>query len=242
MAPKNVRVGELADLLSSLEQALSAIVGVPPEELILGLVDVRDQSAGYAVSLPSDAAADAVRAWGNAIRQADFTGIPRTALEPTRKILSFVRRHNCIGTVVEARKRTPLAQMTPDTVITAHAEDWLTGKTTLYGYALRVGGANPRVFLRMDGAANVTVDLASETLAREIGERLYSWVGLSGTARWHPHSRALMSFMAEELLPYDPDPARSLIETLGDLSTVIGDDLADLDEDDLIAIRNFGSE
>lgn len=235
MSPKSIRLGELADLLTSVEQAVSGVMGVPSDEVVLSLIDVKDTSAAYAIASPSNKAMTAVRTWGGAITKSDFSEIPARAVEPSRRILSFVRRHNCIAELTEARRRKPLAEMTPDTIIEAGPAEPLIGRTVLYGYALRVGGTTPRLLLRV-GDETIAVDVASEDLARSIGQRLYTWVGLDGTAKWDSTTRALLAFKVEELLPY---AAGRLTDAVGDLSALIGDDLADVTERDLDRIRSM---
>jgi len=73
-------------------------------------------------------------------------------------------------------------------------------------------------------------------LARSIGNRLYTFVGLGGTAKWDATTRAMLEFKADELLPYE---AGRLTDAVGDLSALIGDDLADVTEHDLDRIRNM---
>lgn len=225
MSPDNIRLGELADVLASVEQVLAGIIGLPPEEVVLGLTKVKDASAGYAIESHSKQVSAALRVWGDAIERSDFSAVPPSAYEPAKKILSFVRRHNCVSRLTEARKRKPLAEMTPDTAIRPTMLQPLVGQTTLYGYALRVGGASPRLMLRISDSETITLDVAGQELAREIGHRLYTRVGLGGTAEWHPQTRAMLSFRVDELLPYEE---RGAAEAIGDLSALIGEDLADI--------------
>jgi hypothetical protein len=115
-------LGDLAEVLRSIEDALAAIMGLPPEEVVLGLVGVREASAGYACALPSREAERALDAWSGAIQNSDFSSLPAAAIEPSRKILAFVRRKNCKAEFRKGTSRTPLAQMTPDTVIAVSKE------------------------------------------------------------------------------------------------------------------------
>ena len=92
MSPESIRLGALADLLAWIEQAISGVMGVSTEEAGLSLIDVKRSSAGYGFASPSKKATAAVRTWGDAIDRSDFSDIPAKAVEPSRKMLSFVRR------------------------------------------------------------------------------------------------------------------------------------------------------
>jgi len=76
MSPRSVRLGELAEVLRSVEEALAAIMRLPPEEVVLGLIGVQGRSAGYACALPFPEAAQALKAWTSAIESQDFSALP----------------------------------------------------------------------------------------------------------------------------------------------------------------------
>jgi len=226
MSPGNIRLGELADVLSSIEQIVAGMVGRPVEEVVLGLTKVTSKSAGYSFGSKASDAAAALETWSDAVKSEDISSLPAHVREPSKKVLSFTRKHNCTTRVSRAGKRRPLVEITPDSVIEPAAPAPLVGHTTLYGYAMRIGGVSPRLMIRVMGAEEpITVDVATKHLAREIGNRLYTSVGLSGRAEWHSLTSAMLSFRAEELLPYED---RDLSESLGDLSALIGEDLDDI--------------
>jgi hypothetical protein len=237
MTPARVRLGELSDLLSSLEAAIAALSGAAPEQVGFSLVDVQSRSASYALASSGNEATIAMRLWSAAIKGSDLSTLPAPAQEASRKILAFVKRHNCTGELTESGKRAVLAKVTPQTVLEDPNAAAIEGATTIYGVALRIGGTTPRLSLRISDGRPVTVDLASRSLAREIAKRLYTFVGVAGVARWDLTTNAMVAFTAQELLPYEGAP----IEALDDAARLVGADLSKLVdvEDELDRVRSM---
>lgn len=236
MSPKTVRLGELAEVLRSIEDALAAIMGLPPEEVVLGLVGVKAASAGYACALPSREAERALDAWSGAIQSSDFSTLPEAAIEPSRKILAFVRRKNCRAEFRKGNSRTPLAQMTPDTVIDLFKCEPLIGHTTIYGYCQRVGGTEPKLWMRLADRSAVTLDVPSEELARELGQQLYRWIGVTGRAKWHAETRKLIELQVDDLIHYD-GPG-NVLNGLMEVGELCGPAIVALTGADVAALRD----
>jgi hypothetical protein len=235
LSPKSVRLGELAEVLRSVEEALAAIMGLPPEEVVVGLIGVKNASAGYLCSLPSLEASRAFDTWSQAIDTEDFSAVPEATIEPSKKILSFVRRKNCIAELRRANATRPVAEMTPDTIIVPSKLKPLVGQTTLYGYCQRVGGVAPRLWMRLADGTAFSADVVSEPLARTIGRHLYEWIGVSGRAKWHVATKRMLEFKVDDLLPYvGPDGAK---KGMMDLAKLIGPHIMNLTGDDVAALR-----
>jgi hypothetical protein len=239
MTPRNVRLGELGDLLASLESAVAAINGTAAEEVRMGLVQVRSQSAAYALESSSVDASTAMKLWWTAVREKETTGLPPAAQEASKKILAFVKRHDCVGEMRESGVRKVLAKITPLTTFATTLPDGIRSHTVLYGEVVRVGGVERKLMLRVhpDKPA-VTVSIKTKELARELGARLYETVGVAGSALWHPVTDALLGFDAEELLPYDG----SALDAIANVSALVGSELDAVDMEEFVATIRGNSD
>jgi hypothetical protein len=124
-----------------------------------------------------------------------------------------------LGKVLELRlptdRRRPLAEMTPAIDLFAYTASLLEGETELFGKVERVGGATPRVALRVAEKLAVYCDVSME-IAKELGHHLYSWVGVAGKARWNPFDGSIETFRVERLLPYEEVPITQAVVRLAE--------------------------
>jgi hypothetical protein len=65
----------------------------------------------------------------------------------------------------------------------------------------------------------VYCDMESENLARELGERLYTWVSLKGKAKWDTQSLQLEDFKIAEVAEYG---RISITRAFSELSSIAG--------------------
>jgi hypothetical protein len=239
IAPQTVSAGELAQVISSLENSIAEVMGLDPRErLVLSLVQITHQSDGLVFACPTKKAADAFYRIAKATKKGDISTLPVAAREAPRQVLQFIRRRNCAAEW-RGRGRHPIAVMTPKTQLNEVPDTVLRGETTLYGYVVRVGGEDPVVRLRYSDREPAISCTVTETLARDVAKKLYSWVGLSGTAEWNRRDNSLVEFHATGLLPFDGSPAATALAELGDL---IGEYWQDADPDAVSRIRGLADQ
>src|SRR5262245_5066996 len=99
----------------------------------------------------------------------------------------------------------------------------IEGHTTLYGTLIAIGGINPpsaRLVLLNGARLNCNVTERDNLIvARQLGKRLYSEVGVKGEARWDLQDMSISFFRIDEVLEYDSVP---LTEALNNLYDVAG--------------------
>jgi len=235
--PDTVPAHELAELLIATEQALTSVVAqenpdVDTSELIVGLVNVKDESLGleFATSRPAlfERAFDRVTV---AVSSRRFDELPSRAIVGIQTIASFNHRRRCQAQIWDARRQStaPVAVMDEDFASSIPERPKLRGETVLFGLVERVGGVEPKVRLRISDKESISCHI-SEELAKRVGNRLYDEVGLRGQATWDGADFELLYFHAEELLSYR---AGSLTQAFRALTEAVGgayDSIGDVDE------------
>lgn len=243
LKPEYVSARELGNLIASVEDMVASIVLHDTEkeqkriDVVVGLKALISESIGlqYTISDDKPQYQQAVIAVVHAFREEDFRRIPRTGLEPARRIVRFLKKHRCKAEV-KANNGRPLAEftITERTKITKPVD--VTGKTTLYGVVDRVGGKETRACFETVQGQRLNCKVASRDLARQLGKCLYTEVGLQGTAKWFGDTMELHDFIIEALLDYEPTP---LPTAFSELSEVIGDNIRHLHHTE---IDNFATE
>ena len=225
ISPENMKVKELIEIAGSMEESILPIIkrdnpNVSMDDIIISLVNIGDGCVKYRFkSSFSKVALSAFIALSYSIANNAYQNLPAASIEPIKKISNFAKKRNC---EVEFRapvdSEHPIAKITPSTEIVVPELYYLRGETVIYGKVERVGGATPKVVIRISDKETISCD-ATEELAKKLGYRLYSWVGLSGTAKWNTEDYSIVEFQTEKITEYQET---SLSSAMTELSSLIG--------------------
>ncbi len=117
------------------------------------------------------------------------------------------------------------------TLIKCKGKDfYLKTFTNLYGTIERVGGKEPKVRLKIDDNKTITCN-ASIDITKELGKKLYSYVGISGIAKYHPVDLEIIEFKIEEVLPFEDN---RIAKGFKDLSEKFGCYFKDVDPEKFV--------
>lgn len=235
MRPHLIPASDLAQLLIAAEQAVLAIASrahpEDPEELVLGLSQVHDESRGFAFAFASNQPKIALSAYRELISATSkrlFLSLPARTLEGLRTLSNFARQHGGHTQFWSSQSEHPLLDLPPDFVIDLPAPEYQRGETTLYGKIERVGGIRPRVRLRISEREVVYGDVTEEQ-SRELGSLLYSEAALRGQATWDAKDGTVVYFRVEEILRYQRDNATTAFEELQKAADGVFDGVKDVD-------------
>jgi hypothetical protein len=154
----------------------------------------------------------------------DFSKLPIASIKSIKSISEFTQKRKCIAEFrVRADSANPSATITPESQIKIPESYYLEGETILYGRIIRVGGVTPKVVLKITDKEAIHCDV-TELLAKELGHRLYSWVGLKGKAVWNIEDYSMDSFKVDKVTEYQET---SLSKGIAELSSLIGKYLKD---------------
>jgi hypothetical protein len=216
--PETVKAGDIADILTAVEEMIEACVirdfpQVSKERVIVGLVDIKGSSVDLKFSSQIGLLAiPAFEEIGEAVTTNEFSKLPIKTLEGLDMIAAFTRRHRCeAGLVLNNGKPKLLGTITPETKITRFP--LLTGETTIYGQVVRVGGREPKVMVEMVNGRVIYCDAPIE-MARQLGGKLYNIVGLWGLAQWNAKSFDVEKFTIRGVTLYEETPIEEAMKQL----------------------------
>ena len=222
--PENLKIGELAELLESIEESIKPLIfkenpELSDEQVVIGLTDIQTGSVRYKFkgNLPA-----IMLSWTiltSAIAEGNFSKLPLKSIKSLKKIATFSKKNKCSIEFYTENKPTSPAIIHPDTTIEIPAGRYLEGTTTIYGRVESVGGRQkPRVFLSLPKPPSLHCDV-SEEMAIKLAPRLYTWVGVVGRATWNTDDHSIEAFEIEALTPFEDTP---LSEAVKELSKVTG--------------------
>ncbi len=172
------------------------------DDLIVGFQGLLD--GGRRIQFTCDPADLLLRAYmrvARAVTVGAYGDVPVNTLRSLRGLVAFARQHEC---EIELGRRQGhqvgvFAVLRPDTHVPNVPR--VRGVTTLYGQVVRVGGRRPRVMVETVDGQTVYCDVAPE-VARELGRRLYTQVGVYGEIRWDGRDMSMRNGHVERLTDY----------------------------------------
>jgi hypothetical protein len=220
IAPGTVRSRDLAEIIISAEDAIASLVvrdnpHLKKDEIVVGLVSIGEGSVSlqFATTLPQ-LVLPAYWEITESIEKDDYENLPPDSIDSLQNITAFTRRRNCqLEFYARDGDREALAVITPQTLITPIP--LMTGSTTIHGMVVRVGGRKPKVMIELPDGQSVFCDIEYE-LARQLGQRLYTWVGLRGEAKWRSNDLSLQQFRVDEVTQYQDTRLTEAMATLSE--------------------------
>lgn len=233
VTPGNVRSRDIAELIASVEQMIASVVvrnnpqlGFQEDEIIIGLVAVHEGSLRLQFRVPEVYAPAAIPAYNlvsSDVQRRDFSSLPLKTVESLRSIRSITVKYSATTEFGYNNGHfAPLASITRDVPIEVQ-ESRVSGTTTLYGVVVRIGGEKTTtVQMRLLNGDLLSCEIKGNqrrSIARQLAQRLYTEVGITGTAIWDTREWILEDFVIERITEYSPKGVaaalQSLYETMG---------------------------
>lgn len=233
LKPEDLRAGELAKVISQFEDMIAAMVKrdrplISKDELVVGLVHIENKSVGleFSTKLP-ELALPAYFGITDAVATERYLDLPGETLRHLRDFHSFIKSKNCECEMFSRNGKINLkAVLLPKTIIPEHPK--ITGQILVFGRIIRVGGEEPRVMFDVPNGKTLFCKVKNEDLARQLGQRLYTWVGLQGTAVLNSDTLDITEFRVEEITEYEGK--KSIKEVMLDLSALANEYYSDIDD------------
>lgn len=231
--PEDIRAGELANILKSFEDLIASDIKrhkpqIAKEQLGIGLVKLFDQSIGleFSTKLP-ELTIPSFESIARIIEKETYLDLSTETLKHLKEIISFLKLKNCEGEMFIQNGKTDLkAILLPSMVVPEHPI--LLAKTIVFGRVVRVGGAEPRVMFESSPGKTLYCRVSDEELARKLGERLYTWVGLKGLASLDSDSLEIIEFKVDGMTNFED--SLSITESFRELGKIAGKYYADIQD------------
>ncbi len=185
------------------------------------LVSLEDQSLG--LKYQSIRMSAALLAWGTlgtVVNTGKFDLMSAKARMSLSCIANFVKKKDCVAEIQNSHHGV-IAKF--DSSLSIPSQKKIKGKTTVIGEVVRVGGSLPKVRLRLASGKELSCD-TSESVARELGHRLYDTITCRGSAVWDYTSNEILSFKIETVGAFRKGKAS---EAFAALSEAIPETLSD---------------
>ncbi len=252
LSPEKVSSRDVAELIASVEQMIAAIVardnpslGIDESEVVVGLASVRQGSYVLQFETVYETQSQAaLAATAQAVSSGQYDTLPYKSVEALRTVRKITRKYKTDTQLWENNgHHRQLAIVSPTTEIEVESK-LVEGKTTLYGYVSGIMGDDPpRVRMRLLDGTMFTCNVTRANnlhVAKQIGQRLYTVVGIRGVAKWDASDMSLQYFLVEELTTYRKKPVDVALDAL---HKITAQDYADVDIDSLVAdLRGYETE
>jgi hypothetical protein len=124
------------------------------------------------------------------------------------------------GWILEIRESQALqirgSVVSSDRLIPKPNRKIVAGTTAIIGRCVRVGGAtSPKATINLDAGGTLYIDV-SESIAKQLGTRLYETVSIEGHAKWDSESMDIAEFCADQVTPYHRTPLLAGLQALAD--------------------------
>lgn len=232
LRPEGILARDLVDMLCQVEKAISAIAqydktSILENDTAFALVSIHRGSAAYRLKPCSPSiSVPAFETFAQTINTPHE--LPKNARPSAETITTFSARYN---TVIEFRSKAnskrPIAIVRPKAIIPTRSSPEITGDTTLYGQVESAGGADPKIWMRLDSGQRIGFEV-NKTQAKELGGRLYDDVGVRGTAVWDSVSKQIISFSLAEIVSFKTTSTVEAFNKLRDEFGSFFDELPDV--------------
>jgi hypothetical protein len=237
--PEQLSSRDIGQLIASVEEMIAPLVardnpalGIDESEVTVGLSSV--QQGSYILrfeTLYESASQVAYNKVTNAIDTGKYDTLPHRSIEAIKTVRKISRKYQTDTQFWEKNGTyKQLATVSAATEIDVEV-NYVSGKTTIYGSVIGIIGYNPpRVTLRLLDGSIIRCNVTTQNnliVAKQLGQHLYSDVGVRGTARWNVRDMSIQYFHVEELTAYRKVP---LIQALDALNDIAGADYQSIED------------
>lgn len=221
ISPDKVKPSEISELINEFQNVLLSTIKQEHREiditsLLFSLDSIRKESLGINFKalqetiLPDirQAVVGAYLLITTSINTKDFSNLNSNSISSLKKIAAFSKKYSCNGHF--NRNGETLSTITPTTEIRESQIPLLKGTTTIYGEVIDVGA---NIHLKLNDGSKLYIDV-DKKVSKQLGTRLWDYVGLRGIAKWDPVTFKIIEFKYTEILEFSPG---SVSQTFSDL-------------------------
>lgn len=253
LTPEKISSRDIASLIAAFEQMIASVVArdnpalaIDESDVVVGLASIRQGSYILEFATPyKPEVQSAYSIISDSIMNSDYVYLPSKSVEAIKSIRKITQKYKTDIQFWQKRDSlTPIATISGNTRIDVETPV-ISGKTTLYGIVIGVYGEDPpRARLRLTNGNVLSFRITRRNaleVARQLGQRLYTRVGVKGVADWDARDMSLLDFRIDEVTNYVPRP---ILESVADLRAIVGHYYGGVDDiDSLVAeLRGDGED
>lgn len=234
---ESISSNDLGEMIGEVETAVALVAAkmhpeIDAEKVRVGLIGVKPKAVEYTFASTTPDVIGAIDQIIASLDARSYQSVPARALRSLKGIDAF-RRELGAGIQWSRDGSTRMARINQTDDLELPELEILSGETVIYGQLTRAGGTPPKLRLRLQDGTPLSV-ITTEALARSAGGLLYEPIGLRGRAEWDVNSATVISFRADELLPYRQKSAVETVKRLREATAAIQSDWDTLEGGDAL--------
>lgn len=227
--PDRIRMRDLAQVLRHLDESITAVARASNPEitenvLVLSLVGIAPGTISLAISSPvPQVVTDAAETIEKALVRKAAHDLPSESIAPLRLLRSICDHRKWSMDFRSDGNR--ILTISPSIDLESSIPSPIVGETVIYGKLVSIGGATRTTAHIIVSDGHTVICHLSQDLARQLGSRLYTEVGVEGKATWEPGYR-IVDFEIVRVLDY---AQTSIIDSFAFLRDRLSDSFDDVD-------------
>lgn len=218
--PRTTPLKELIDFLTNLEVTLletAKAQDVDIQEGVVSLVEIQEGSnrLGLAVSplfLP------VIAQITRTVATQEFSNIPERAHRSLYGIYEQAQKKNWeIHFVADKARDIEVATISNEQPIPNPVSPYVKGTSTIFGRCIRVGGAEPKVDVRLPNRSRLLHVEVTEEMARRLARNLYDNIAMTGEATWERDTWFIVNFRATSVVNIQSGTPLQAFKELGEV-------------------------
>ena len=230
VCPQTTPLKALISFLTNLEATILEMAKVQNieknEEVPLSLVEIATGSNRLGLAV-SPLFVPVIAQITHAITRQNFSTIPAKAHRSLYEIYEQAKSESWEVHFVENKSRAiEMATISDERPIPNPASPHVKGTSTIFGKCIRVGGAEPKVDIRLPNRSRLLHVEVTEEMARRLARNLYGTIAMTGEATWEKETWFIVNFKATSVVNIQ---SGSLLQAFEQLSEVVGEKWSGID-------------
>ena len=147
----------------------------------------------------------------------DYSVLPPAALENLQTLSAGLKKHSLVMEFF-SKTGTTISLFPENVPVSLGTFEELT---TIYGELIAVGGKKPNIHLEIPGRKEQLICEVTKQQAHELAGKLYSDIGVYGTATIEIATMKMIRFKVEKIILYEPGNRNSTITALREIFSKI---------------------
>lgn len=222
-----------------LETAKAQNVDPKADEAPLSLVEIQAGSNRLGLAV-SPVFVPIIAQITHAINARHFSTIPDRAHRSLYEISEQAKSENWDVHFVEDKTRAiEMATISDERPIPNPTSPYVKGTSTIFGKCIRVGGAEPKVDIRLPNRSRLLHVEVTEEMARSLARNLYDAIAMTGEATWERETWFIVNFKATSVVNIQSGSPLRAFEELGE---AVGEKWKGIDVDRFVEELRSGKE
>ena len=218
--PRTTPLKELIDFLTNLETTIletAKAQDVDIQKDVVSLVDIQEGSNRLGLAI-APSFLPVIAQITRTVATQEFSNLPDRAHRSLYGIYEQAKKKNWeIHFVADNAQDIEVATISNECPIPNPVSPYVKGTSTIFGRCIRVGGAEPKVDVRLPNRSRLLHVEVTEEMARRLARNLYDNVALTGEATWERDTFFIVNFRATSVVNIQSGTPLQAFKELGEM-------------------------